>query len=158
MAEPPSLGELTPEEIERWTRAAETNAANLRTVADRVAAVRVTETSRDGLVRVTVEPSGAVSGLEISDRCRGMSGAELSAAVLATMRKAQSRLAGEVSGVVQGTVDGDTATALVASYEQRFPEPEPDSPPWADQVRPSTPARPRRPAADEDWDGPQVTE
>jgi DNA-binding protein YbaB len=151
----------TEQEIARWVAGVAAKAEKYQDVSRRVADVNVTEVSRDGIVRLTVNASGALANLEISDKSREVSGAALAASIMNTMRRAQSRLAGVVSEIVTdvGVEEPGTAEALVSSYRERFPEPPSDLPPWADQVRPSTPPPPRRPVQDdEDWDGPSVTE
>ena len=174
----------TEQEIQRWAAAAAAKAEKYQAVAQQVATVHITEVSRDGIVRVTVDATGALVNLEIAEQHREVAGAALAATVLATMRKAQARIAGRVSEIVAevGVEDKGTASALVSSYQQRFPEPEPETPPWAAQVRPSAP-QPHQPAPppppqqplrrpveppqqparrrvddDEDWEGPSVTE
>lgn len=160
----------TEQELQRWAAAAAAKAEKYQVVSQQVATVAITEVSRDGVVRVTVDATGALANLEIADQHRDLPGAALAASVLATMRKAQSRIAGRVSEIVAevGVEDKGTASALVSSYQQRFPEPEPETPPWAAQVRPPAPPHaapppPQAPARrrvddDEDWEGPSVTE
>jgi hypothetical protein len=57
-----------------------------------------------------------------------MSGSRLAALVLSTMRLAQARITDQVADVLRHTVGDDPATvaSMVASYRQRFPEPEPE--------------------------------
>lgn len=143
----------TEEEIRRWAAAAQQDAQRHLEVQHRVAAVTITEASRDGLVRVTVDATGAVRDLDISDRVRDLSGTAVAGAVLATMRRAQARIAGQVGEIAQRSgVDG---AALVSSYRQRFPEPPPESS-WAPR---HTAAPPRRQEfQDDDWEYPAVTE
>lgn len=161
----------TEQELQRWAAEATAKAEKYQAVSQQVAGVNITEVSRDGIVRVTVDATGAVVNLEIADQHREVVGAALAASVLATMRKAQARIAGRVSEIVAevGVEDRGTASALVSSYQQRFPEPEPETPPWAAQVRPPQPAQQapapppqqsarRRVDDDEDWEGPSVTE
>ncbi|RKT70124.1 YbaB/EbfC DNA-binding family protein [Saccharothrix variisporea] len=152
----------TEQEIARWVAGVAAKAEKYQQVSNQVAEVVVHEVSRDGLVRLSVGASGALQHLEISDKAREVSGATLAASIMATIRRAQSRIAGAVSEIVTsvGVDEPGTAEALVSSYRQRFPEPAPDTPPWAEQVRPSAPPPPvRRPVQDdEDWDGPAVTE
>ncbi|MEU4802748.1 YbaB/EbfC family nucleoid-associated protein [Actinosynnema sp. NPDC023587] len=151
----------TEQEIARWVAGVTAKAEQYQEMSRQVAAVAVNEVSKDGLVRLSVGASGALQNLEISDKSREVSGAALAASIMATMRRAQSRIAGRVSEIVTavGVAEPGTADALVSSYSRRFPEPSSDTPPWADQVRPTTPPPARRPVQDdEDWDGPSVTE
>lgn len=147
------------QEVGRLAEEAATRADALHAVSRQVSAISITEASRDGVVRVTVDATGAVTNLEISDRSRELPGAVLASKVLTTMRTAQARISGRVADIVaeSGIHDPATASALVSSYEQRFPEPQP---PWANQVRPSAaPSRPKRADQndDDEWDA-AVTE
>ncbi|WP_020661213.1 YbaB/EbfC family nucleoid-associated protein [Amycolatopsis benzoatilytica] len=92
--------------------------------------VSVTETGKDGLVTVTVDSAGNVTGLQISDRIRELPGDRIAAAVLSTLRRAQSRLPEKLGEVMAGTIGDDRATvdAIVGNYRAKFPEPEPDEP------------------------------
>ncbi|CCH28677.1 YbaB/EbfC family nucleoid-associated protein [Actinosynnema sp. NPDC047251] len=151
----------TEQEIARWVAGVAAKAEKYQEMSRQVAEVAVAEVSKDGLVRLSVGASGALQNIEISDKAREVSGATLAASIMTTMRRAQSRIAGRVSEIVTavGVEEPGTADALVSSYRQRFPEPSSDTPPWADQVRPTTPPPARRPVQDdEDWDGPSVTE
>ncbi|WP_433269610.1 YbaB/EbfC family nucleoid-associated protein [Actinosynnema sp. CS-041913] len=140
----------TVEEMARWTADVVARAEKYEALNRRVSAVSVTEVSRDGVVRVTVDASGALLNLEISDRAKEFSGQTLAAHILATLRRAQSRIAGEVSRLaVDVAADNPTAAAaLVSSYRRQFPE-QPDA--WTGPTR-------QRPAPDDDWESPSVTE
>jgi DNA-binding protein YbaB len=144
---------MTDPEYARWAAAVATESEKYQRVSRRVTEAVVHESSRDGLVKVTVGASGVLRDLEISDQARGVSGATLAASIMTTLHRAQSRIADAVSEIVTeiGMDAPGDAEALVSSYRRRFPEPAPDTPPR------------RRPARDhaqddEDWDGPAVTE
>jgi DNA-binding protein YbaB len=167
-------GYQTEQELRRWAADVEAKAARYQSMSAQVAEVAVTESSPDDVVRVTVGASGLVTDLRISDRGREMSGAELSALVLTTMRRAQSRITDQVADVMQRTVGDDPATvaSVVDSYRQRFPEPEPEPAPVngddelrlgeiSDEAPPPPPdRRPRRPRSeagdDDEWGDPNV--
>jgi len=157
----PSFGEVL-----AATRGAMERLARTRTQAEQVS---VTETSPDGHVTVTVNSGGVPTDLRITDDALSQTGAQVAAAVMATMRQAQGRLAGRMSEVMQTTMgdDKETMDRVLTVYRDRFPEPEPDEPshstpntemrfePAMDE--PSAPApthrRPRHAAPDDDdWD------
>ncbi|WP_439657593.1 YbaB/EbfC family nucleoid-associated protein [Lentzea sp. HUAS TT2] len=156
----------TEREFARWAAAVAAASEKYQQVSTRVTEAVVHEASRDGLVKVTVDATGVLRDLEISDQARGVSGATLTASIMTTLHRAQSRIADAVSEIVAevGVDAPGDAEALVSSYRRRFPEPSPDTPAWANQVRSSAPPPPlKRPAQhhsqdDEDWDGPAVTE
>ncbi|GLZ37496.1 YbaB/EbfC family nucleoid-associated protein [Actinokineospora sp. NBRC 105648] len=174
-------GFQTEQELRRWQAGVEAKAQRYQAMQAEVAAVAVTETSRDEVVRVTVDATGAVTALVIDDRHRDLPGTELAGLVLTTMRLAQSRITEKVAEVMERTVGDDpqTVAAVVGSYRQRFPEPEPEQPRpsdgTVDEMRlgrmaddtpadePTQPRQPRRPARDDfpdddgdPWGGPSI--
>jgi hypothetical protein len=135
----------------------------------RAETVSVTESSPDSGITVTVNSGGVLTGLVITDRAAGAPGARIAAEVLATMRRAQARIAGRMDEVLRGTAADDPGLRerVLDIYHDRFPEPEPESAPAPDedQIRIDLPADdaapPPRPAVrtprpagpdDENWD------
>ncbi|GAA1026596.1 MULTISPECIES: YbaB/EbfC family nucleoid-associated protein [Amycolatopsis] len=91
--------------------------------------LRLTATSPDGTVKVTVGADGVVSDLVFSSRTRTIPPEELSRMVLETMRKAQSGITdrvAEVMGRSLGDEDPDTRAVMLDSLRNRFPDPDPD--------------------------------
>ncbi|WP_033401361.1 YbaB/EbfC family nucleoid-associated protein [Actinokineospora enzanensis] len=121
-------GFRTEQELRRWSADVAAKAERYQEMQTEVAGVAVTESSRDDVVSVTVDATGTVTDLRISDRSRELPGAELADLVLATMRRAQARITDRVAEVMQRTVGDDpgTVAAVVDSYRRRFPEPEPE--------------------------------
>lgn len=119
----------SPEQVERqleeWAQQAEQKAERYQEMGAAVSAVSATETSPDGVVTVTVNASGAVSALELTDRIREQSGSAVSAQIMACIQRAQARLAAQVAAAMQATIGDEQSTidTVVSSYEQRFPEP-----------------------------------
>lgn len=119
----------SPEQVERqleeWARQAEQKAERYQQMGAAVSAVGATESSPDGMVKVTVNSSGAISNLELSDRISEHRGAEVAAQIMACMQRAQGRLAAQVAEAMQATIGDDRSTidTVVAGYQQRFPEP-----------------------------------
>lgn len=116
---------------------AKAKAARYQEMRAGVEQVSVTESSQDGLVTLTVDAGGVITDLRLTDRIAEHSGAQVAAIMLATMRRAQSRIGERVSQIVQDTVGEDQAVLdkVTSSYHSRFPEPEPE--PDADGPRPS---------------------
>jgi DNA-binding protein YbaB len=121
-------GPRTELELERWAAGVAAKAERYQDMQRQVTAVSSTETSRDGVVTVTVDSAGAVTDLRITDQIRGMPGAAVAQLVLSTMRRAQSRITEQVAEIMQTTVGEDTQTvdAVVTNFRNRFPEPEPE--------------------------------
>jgi DNA-binding protein YbaB len=160
--------------LDAWVTAAREKAQRYRSVQADTSQVSITETSKDGLVTVTVDANGTMTDLRLTDGVRELSGQQVAAAVLATVRRANAKIPERIAEILRDRAADDRATidAVLANYRSRFPEPEPDAPPDADCAqdmdtgRPSEPAprpaprpRPRpRPAddGDDDWEGPTI--
>lgn len=116
-----------------WTAAARAKAHRYQAMRAQAAQVSVTETSRDDLVTVTVDSTGNVTDLRISDELKGMCGGQLTSAVLSTLRRAQAGLPEQLAEVTADTIGDDqqTMAAVLTSYRARFPCPTriPDDPP-----------------------------
>ncbi len=120
------------EEIEKWAAAAQDKAQRYQQMQQEMTALSSSATSSDEVVQVTVDTSGALTELTLSDGIRRMTGAEVSAAVMSTIRQAQSGLGDQVAEVITSTVgDEDTATtdAMISTFRQRFPGDEDPAPP-----------------------------
>ena len=150
--------------VDQWTAAAREKAERYQAMQARAGQVSVTESSPDGVVTVTVDSVGNVTDLRITDEVRDKSGAQVSSAVLTTLRRAQARLPEKLAVVMAETIGGDqqTVDTIVGNYRAKFPEPEPeDEEPVAerrigeveeDDAEPPAPtARPPRQDDDEDW-------
>jgi YbaB/EbfC DNA-binding family len=100
-----------------------------RALTDRLAQLTTTAEDSHGLVRVTLAPSGAISGLHLHERTRDRPAAETSRLVLAVIRVAQRQLidhTAEACAEVYGP-GSLTAGAVVAAFEQRFMVPRAES-------------------------------
>jgi DNA-binding protein YbaB len=135
--------------LDAWVAEAKAKAQRYQAMREQAQQVSVTESSKDGLVTVTVDSGGNVTDLRITDRVRELSGAQVAASVLAAMRKAQSRLPERLGDVMATTIGDDQATVqtIVGNYRSRFPEPEPE-----DQAPASNSTELRIGAVDEDED------
>jgi DNA-binding protein YbaB len=89
-------------------------------------AATVTERSDDGQVTVTVNASGNVIDLRIAPG--GRQGPELAQTIMATMRRAQSRLGEAVQRTVPATVGTSMMTELTDQYRRTYPAPPPEPP------------------------------
>jgi YbaB/EbfC DNA-binding family protein len=111
-------------------------------LADRIATLTSSADGDRGAIRVTVAGSGNLTGLELDDRVQAYPGADLAAAILRVMRRAQAGLVDRVAGAVEDTVgtDSDTGRTVLDSFAQRFAT-TPEEPPSA-PVMPSPPPFP----------------
>jgi DNA-binding protein YbaB len=124
----PNAGDAAAQ-VDRWVAQANEKARRYQAMQAAVGQVAVTETSPDGMVTVTVDSAGNVTGLQITDRVRDLSGAQVAKAVLGTLRRAQSRLPERLAEVMAGTIGDDeqTVNTIVGTYRAKFPEPEPEA-------------------------------
>lgn len=118
----------TEQQLNKWAADIAANAQRYQEIARDVEALHVRETSRDNVVEVTVDARGVVSDLRISDRARELSGQELTALVLGTMRRAQHKITERVADAMAPMAqrDPETVRTVVDGYQQRFPEPPPE--------------------------------
>ncbi|MFD4193770.1 YbaB/EbfC family nucleoid-associated protein [Amycolatopsis thermoflava] len=127
------LGELMrdPDEaaarMNAWAQGLAEKAERYRAAQARTEEIRLTSANTDGSVRVTVRADGSVTDLDLSGRARTMPLDELSAQILATMRRAQAGIAARVAEVMQeevGDEDPQTRSLLVDNLRSRFPDPD----------------------------------
>ncbi|XVV01257.1 YbaB/EbfC family nucleoid-associated protein [Actinosynnema sp. CA-248983] len=156
------------EELEKWAAGLEQRAERYNQLQRQLDTTSATATSPDGTVRVTVDANGVPTDIALSDRTRGAEPAQVSAQIMAGMRKAQAQLRQQVQALIQETVpaDDEPARNLAAQYEQRFPDvPDDRGTDYevAEDMRiggieedgPAAPPAPRparRPDTDEGWD------
>lgn len=143
--------------VDRMVADAKAKAQRYQAMRAALGQVSVTETAKDGLVTATVDAAGNITDLRITDRVRDMSGAQVAAAVLNTVRRAQAKLPERLGEVMAATIGDDEQTreTIVGNYRAKFPEPEPEpgtSQPPTENVRPigrlpeEGPPAPPRPA------------
>lgn len=149
---------MTPEE---WLASFESKIADVQAKAaqfqENLESAGATESSRDGSIRVTVAPNGALTELQLADSAR--SGPTLAQDILKLARKAQRAAAVHVADAFAPLGADSEAMRMVTGYlPPEEPEPEPDAPAptyrFVDETAaapPPRPARHRRPD-DEDED------
>ncbi|MEU4252589.1 YbaB/EbfC family nucleoid-associated protein [Amycolatopsis sp. NPDC026612] len=177
MTGPNGLGDLMrdPDETIRrmddWAAGFAAKAERYQAAQEKTERLRLTATSSDGAVKVTVGADGTVTDLTFSNKVKSFPLDELSRQILTTMRRAQSGIADRVAGVMAeqlGDEDRETRGALLDSLRGRFPGPDepdeqapaapgpvPPSPTGGAGVPPAPAAPqasppPRRPAASDD--------
>lgn len=136
-------GDTSDEGLREWVAQAEAKAERYQALRAGVAEVSATGHSDDGIATATVDAAGNLADLHITDEVRRLSGERAAAAVMGAVRRAQSRLAGQVAEVVSSTVGDDDSTmdTVLSSYHAKFPEPDDeDEPPRddGDYIRPES--------------------
>ena len=116
--------------LRSWTAQADARAQAALEMSQRVADLSSTVSVAEGAITVTVAGSGVLTGLELDDRVRRLSGRDLAAQIMRAVGKAQAGLNEMVATVVAETVGpaSETGQAVLGSFERRFPtlEDEPD--------------------------------
>jgi DNA-binding protein YbaB len=128
-----------------WAEQLQRKAQTYRDLQHEMSQLAVTETSADGMVRVSVDAQGVPTELILTDRARAADPARLSAELMTCLRRAHSTLAAQVQDLVTASVpdSGDDAAArIVASYRDRFLDIPGDTP--------TRPARMTHPPDDDD--------
>lgn len=88
-----------------------------------LAGIEATATSPDGAVSVTVDPAGALQGLELGERSGDLTREQLAATVLRTARQARAEAARLAAAAVAPLL-GEGSTAM-AMFRSRLPEEQP---------------------------------
>ena len=137
MAEPRWEGLLSgdPSQAERsvddWVEGMRSRADRLQALRDQVERVRVTETSANGAVTVTVDSTGSPVDVRFTERAAGVRPEELGPLFMTTLNTARSRIAGEVRAATEAQVGDDlpdTRRMVVDAYRDRFGETPPPAP------------------------------
>jgi YbaB/EbfC DNA-binding family len=158
-------------ENEGWQSRVAEDARRHRELHERLSRLSISETSRDGAVRVTVSSTGLLTGLALAEPARPATLADLAAQVMDCVRRAQARIPDLLRQAMSESVGTGDATSdlLVDEARQRFPEPPtpkpeqrtwqpdeirfsvPETPPAA-TVRPAPAPPPRARVHEETWD------
>ncbi len=131
--------------LSEWAEQLQRKAETYRGLQREMSQPAVTETSADGMVRVSVDAQGIPTELTLTDRARAGDPARLSAELMTCLRRAHSTLAAQLQDLMAASVpdSGDDAAArIVASYRDCFPD-IPEGPAAAHDRR-------RRPPDDDD--------
>jgi hypothetical protein len=109
--------------VDDWQAGFEQRAAQARDLSSRLAQLSGSARSADGLVEVTLGPSGAVTGLRLDEGIRRRPAAETAKEILATLRAAQAGLTRQASTAVAETLgtESETGHAVLASFLAREP-------------------------------------
>ncbi|XVS62832.1 YbaB/EbfC family nucleoid-associated protein [Actinosynnema sp. CA-299493] len=136
----------------QWQQSIEQKAERYQQMAARVQGMTISEASRDGSVKLTIGSNGILTNLEIAESARDKRMAEVSAEVMRTLQRAQSRIPELLQQAMAETIgtQDETANVLFDQAKRNFPTPpheEPAPPPAGREMRfgiedDDTPARP----------------
>ncbi|GAB3699564.1 YbaB/EbfC family nucleoid-associated protein [Saccharopolyspora tripterygii] len=146
--------------IQQWAQGFAEKAQRYQEVQAQTDELRLSASSPDGRIKVTVRADGSITDLEFTDKVRSMAPNELAAQILSTMHRAQADIAskvGETMAATLGDEDQQTRSMMLDNLRERFPEqpdeelePETSSKwdgPAEEEESPAPPARPAPPAA-----------
>jgi hypothetical protein len=107
--------------VDDWQAQFEQRAAQARELSARLAVLTATARSDDGLVSITVGPSGGLTDLRLDEGIRARPAAETARQILATLAAAQAELTGLVTAATAETVGAETETgkAVIAAVAAR---------------------------------------
>ncbi len=113
-----------PSEVERgldeWVAGFEQKAARYQELQHEVEGVRVSETSPNGAVTVTIDANGVLVNAEFTDRILNTTPDELSRQLLTAINQAKTKIAGRVREVAGQVVGEEAGSRITGYYEQKF--------------------------------------
>ncbi|MDW5330784.1 MULTISPECIES: YbaB/EbfC family nucleoid-associated protein [unclassified Plantactinospora] len=111
-----------------WQRRVEQQTALTTELSQRMEQNRATVESRGGEAVVTVDSSGGMAELRLSDQAMRLPADELASIILDTSRRAQAKMAQQMVAVVSSLygAGSETASFIGGAYTKQFPEPPED--------------------------------
>nr|WP_157233835.1 YbaB/EbfC family nucleoid-associated protein [Kibdelosporangium phytohabitans] len=133
----------------------EQQAARAAGLKDQIAQLQGSARNSDGSVTVTVAPSGAVLGMQLSPGAMTMTHTQLTQEILGTIRRATQQAAAAVEDTVRPVLGDEMYDQFQDAFRAHAPAVQPvgpsDPPPPANLPIPGTPpARSPRPAPPDD--------
>jgi DNA-binding protein YbaB len=113
--------------LQSWSAQVSQRAEAAAVLSGRVAELESAAEGGGGAVRVRVDATGRLVGLDLDEQVRDMAAVELAQLILHVVARAQHGLTGQVADAVAATVgaDSETGQAVLDSFERRFPDPDP---------------------------------
>lgn len=130
------------ERLAAWKGRIDKLASDTRAMSERLLAVRVTASDRNGLADATVDSTGALVDLKLTDRIHRVTPDVVAQGVLAALAEARNQLADRSQEIVADTVgtESPAARAIAESVGRLRAAP------------PADPARPPAPPEDDEYD------
>jgi hypothetical protein len=125
------------ERLAAWKGRIDKLAADTRVMSDRLQEVRVTASDPTGLAEVTVDSTGALVDLRLTDRMQRVAPAVVAQTIMATLGEARNTLADRSQEIIAETVgtESPAARAIADSVGRQLrggPAPEPAAGPADD--------------------------
>lgn len=99
------------ERIAAWKGKIDKLAADTRTMSDRLQELRVTAADRDGMTEVTIDASGALADLRLSERIYRATPEAVAQTIMKTIRDARLQLADRSQEIIAETVGTESVAA-----------------------------------------------
>lgn len=99
------------ERLEAWKGRIDKVAADTKAMSDRFQALQVTATDRAGMVEVTVDSSGALVGLRLTDKIERVAPTDIASTIMDTIRQAKAELADRSQEIIEETVGTESPAA-----------------------------------------------
>lgn len=109
----------------QWQQSIQEKAERYQEMATRVQGMTISESSRDGSVRLTIGSNGILTHLEIAESAKDKRMAEVSAEVMRTLQRAQARIPELLQQAMAETIgtQDETANVLFDEAKRNFPAP-----------------------------------
>jgi hypothetical protein len=124
----PTEGDVVPQDPEGflvdWERRVEQQTMLTTELSQRMEQNRASVESRDGEAVVTVDSSGGLTELRLTERAMRLPSDQLASIILDTSRRAQAKMAQQMVDVVSSLYgsDSETASFIGNVYTGQFPE------------------------------------
>lgn len=120
--------------LEAWKGRIDKLAADTKAMSDQLQEVRVTAADPNGLTEVTVDSTGMVLDLRLTDRIHHTDPAVVAQAIMGTIRDARNKVADRSQEIIAETVGTESAAAraIAESVDRQLRTPGDDEVPAAD--------------------------
>jgi DNA-binding protein YbaB len=107
-----------------WEQRIDDHSRRVQQLSHDIQAATVTCESRGGEVVVTVDSSGGLADLRLTDRAARLSLEDLTNVIMGTSRRAQAQMAKRMHEMAAGVLgpDSETAGFISSVYAEKFPE------------------------------------
>lgn len=130
------------ERLTAWKGRIDKLAADTKAMSDRMQALQETVTDPRGMVKVTVDSTGSLIGLQLTPQINGVPPELVARTIMDTVRRAKARLAERSREVIEETLGADSAAgqAIADSVGRHLRADD-----VSDEVTSAAPARPAAP-------------
>lgn len=110
------------ERLAAWKGRIDKLAADTRTMSDRLQELRISANDPRGLAEVTIDSTGNLVDLRLTDRIQGAAPSVVAQTIMATLGEAKSRLADRSQEIIAETVgtESPAARAIADSVERQL--------------------------------------